>query len=272
VKATFDDREALAAVNVTSGTGAAHLTRHLRKSTKMQMRQYDRESGCEGTEASFDIKPWAPARIRIGWVSTSRLTRECMTDALRRAQPSLEIMQFERASDCIAFANRPPDVIVYHSRGHGVTDLQQLTELREVLAAVGILVMSDAVMMEPALIEKIMAAGTSGFLIASSNSLDMLLSAIRLVSSGGTFVPREFFLTDRSSNRTQKVAALDGTAQITRRERSVLQLIKHGKPNKTIAYELGLSLCTVKIHARNLIRKMGATNRTQVAVNADRFL
>jgi DNA-binding NarL/FixJ family response regulator len=52
----------------------------------------------------------------------------------------------------------------------------------------------------------------------------------------------------------------------------VLELIKDGKPNKIIAYELGLSLCTVKVHARNLIRKMGATNRTEAAVRADKIL
>ena len=218
------------------------------------------------------MNAWAPATTRIGWVSTCRLTRECMTDALLTAQPSLEIGSFETASECLASSHSPPDLIVYHSRGDGVTDLQELTELREGLAAVKLLVMSDTVMMAPVLIEKIMAGGTSGFLLASTNGLDMLLSAIRLVSSGGTFVPREFFLADRRSDQPRQSPDIDGVAPITQRERSVLELIKHGKPNKTIARELGLSLCTVKIHTRNLIRKMGATNRTQVAVNADKFL
>jgi DNA-binding NarL/FixJ family response regulator len=239
----------------------------------MQMLQHEtRSSGIEGLGASTHVNAWAPVRTRIGWVSTSRLTRECMTDVLQTAQPSFEIMSFETVSECLAFSKRRPDLIVYHSRGDGVTDLQELTELREVLTAIKLLVMSDTVMMEPALIEKIMAGGTSGFLLASTNGLDMLLSAIRLVSSGGTFVPKEFFLADRRSERPRAHPDIDGVALITQRERSVLQLIKHGKPNKTIARELGLSLCTVKIHARNLIRKMGATNRTQVAVNADKFL
>jgi DNA-binding NarL/FixJ family response regulator len=60
--------------------------------------------------------------------------------------------------------------------------------------------------------------------------------------------------------------------QITKRERSVLELIKRGKPNKIIAYELGLSLCTVKVHARSLMRKVGATNRTEAAVKAANIL
>ena len=194
-----------------------------------------------------------------------------MADVLARAQPSLEIVPFKTAADCITFSTRPLDLIIYHSRGRGA-DLQELTELRKVLTAVKLLVLSDSAMIEPALVERIMAGGTSGFILGNSNSLDMLLSAIRLVSSGGTFVPREFFMADRLSSRPPDDADFHGAARITRRERSVLELIKHGKPNKTIANELGLSLCTVKIHARNLIRKMGAANRTQVAVNADKFL
>jgi DNA-binding NarL/FixJ family response regulator len=239
----------------------------------MQMRQLSTGSGCiEQIDAPTHTQAWVPARVRIGWVSLSRLTRECMADVLARAEPSLEILPFKTASDCITFSTRPLDLIVYHSRGHGDADLQELAELRKVLTAVKLLVLSDSVAVEPALVKRIMAGGASGFILGSSNSLEMLLSAIRLVSSGGTFVPREFFMADRLSNRPPEGAECHGAARITRRERSVLELIKHGKPNKTIANELGLSLCTVKIHARNLIRKMGAANRTQVAVNADKFL
>jgi DNA-binding NarL/FixJ family response regulator len=44
-----------------------------------------------------------------------------------------------------------------------------------------------------------------------------------------------------------------------------------GKPNKIIAYELGMSESTVKVHVRNIMQKMGATNRTQAAYKGQRF-
>jgi DNA-binding NarL/FixJ family response regulator len=165
----------------------------------------------------------------------------------------------------------PLDLIVYHSRGHGATDLDEISELRKVLTAVKLLVLSDSVTMEPALMQRILAEGTAGIILTSSNSLDMLVSAIRLVSSGGTFVSREFFMTGGPSNRSPVERDVHGVPRLTQRERSVLELIRHGKPNKIIAHELGLSLCTVKVHARNLIRKMGASNRTQAAMNAEKI-
>jgi DNA-binding NarL/FixJ family response regulator len=60
--------------------------------------------------------------------------------------------------------------------------------------------------------------------------------------------------------------------RLTQREIAVLALMKHGKPNKIIAHELGMSASTVKVHVRHIMRKMGAANRTQAALNADKIL
>jgi DNA-binding NarL/FixJ family response regulator len=231
-----------------------------------------RTSIADDTETSARFGLAAPATIRIGWVSVSRLTRECMTDVVARVQPCFDIVPFKTASDCIGFSAVPLDLIVYHTRGHGMSDLLELTELRRVFATVKLLVLSDSVMIDPAIVQRILADGASGFILTSTNSLDVLISAISLVSSGGTFVSREFFVDGQMSRRASVRAETRGPQRITQRERSVLELIKDGKPNKIIAYELGLSLCTVKVHARNLIRKMGATNRTEAAVRADKIL
>jgi DNA-binding NarL/FixJ family response regulator len=194
-----------------------------------------------------------------------------MTQAVGRAQPSFDIISFETAYDCIKLASRPFDLLVYHARGQGGADLQELTELRRVFTAVKLLVLSDTVMMDPAMVQGILANGVAGLILTSSNSLGILVSAIRLVSSGGTFASREFFVDGQMSRRLLPRTA-PPVPQITNRERSVLELIRRGKPNKIIAYELGLSLCTVKVHTRNLMRKVGATNRTEAAVKAAKIL
>lgn len=51
----------------------------------------------------------------------------------------------------------------------------------------------------------------------------------------------------------------------SRRETEVIEKLIAGKPNKIIAFELGISEATAKVHMRNIMRKLGATNRTQVA-------
>ena len=48
----------------------------------------------------------------------------------------------------------------------------------------------------------------------------------------------------------------------------MLRLLKDGKPNKIIAYELGMAEATVKVHIRVLMRKLNAQNRTQVVLKA----
>ena len=49
------------------------------------------------------------------------------------------------------------------------------------------------------------------------------------------------------------------------RQLSVLEGLRQGKANKTIAHELTMRESTVKVHIRNIMRKLNATNRTQVA-------
>ncbi|MGN9913228.1 helix-turn-helix transcriptional regulator [Phytohabitans sp. LJ34] len=59
-------------------------------------------------------------------------------------------------------------------------------------------------------------------------------------------------------------AELDGTA-LTRREREIARLVADGLANRAIAEKLVLSERTVETHVRNLLGKLGLTNRTQVA-------
>jgi DNA-binding NarL/FixJ family response regulator len=54
--------------------------------------------------------------------------------------------------------------------------------------------------------------------------------------------------------------------QLTFREKQVVGLVARGKLNKEIAYELHLSEGTIKEYLNRIFRKLGATNRTELAV------
>lgn len=58
---------------------------------------------------------------------------------------------------------------------------------------------------------------------------------------------------------------------MTNRQKEVLSLLCHGEPNKIIARKLGMTEATVKVHVRQIMRKLGATNRTQAALSAVDF-
>ena len=70
----------------------------------------------------------------------------------------------------------------------------------------------------------------------------------------------------RQGDRLQLNAA-DATLQLaslTGRERDVVAGLIQGHPNKTIAFDLGISSRTVEIHRANLMRKLGATSLSDV--------
>jgi DNA-binding CsgD family transcriptional regulator len=53
---------------------------------------------------------------------------------------------------------------------------------------------------------------------------------------------------------------------LTERQKAVLEFLSRGDPNKAIARRLGMREGTVKVHVRQIMRKLGVTNRTQVAI------
>lgn len=59
--------------------------------------------------------------------------------------------------------------------------------------------------------------------------------------------------------------------ELTPRELEVLHLLAEGLPNKTIAYQLGISEHTVKFHVNAVLGKLGAQSRTEAVVRATRL-
>ncbi len=55
---------------------------------------------------------------------------------------------------------------------------------------------------------------------------------------------------------------------LTQRQHAVLKLLQQGQSNKRIARELRMCESTVKVHVRQIMRKLGACNRTQAALCA----
>lgn len=66
---------------------------------------------------------------------------------------------------------------------------------------------------------------------------------------------------DRSARSTEAAVMIAG---LTGRERDVLEGLANGYPNKTIAYDLGISARTVEVHRANLMTKLGAISLSEV--------
>lgn len=117
---------------------------------------------------------------------------------------------------------------------------------------------------EVGLIVAALQRGLRGYL-TTSMGLDVALDAIRLVCTGGTYIPASVLQPILASHDAD-VPDQDPLDDIglTARERDVLRHIREGLANKAIAHRLNLSEGTVKVHVRRIMRKVRATNRTQV--------
>lgn len=110
----------------------------------------------------------------------------------------------------------------------------------------------------------IIKLGVRGY-IPSSVSIDVCIQAIAVAIAGGRFVPASSLLNMRKSLGIAKIARPVVTSSFTSRQSAVAEALRCGKANKVIASELNLCESTIKVHIRNIMKKLGATNRTEVA-------
>lgn len=103
-------------------------------------------------------------------------------------------------------------------------------------------------------------------------TVDLAAAALRLVIAGGRYFPDPIRSGNPISETSTAANFLNhGALQLTKltpRETAVLEALSRGHPNKIIAYELNISLSTVKAHVHSIIQKMKVKNRTEVVVVA----
>jgi len=114
-----------------------------------------------------------------------------------------------------------------------------------------------------------LSQGANGF-ISMNVGFEIVIEALRFVSSGGTYVPAQCLLAAKRESRATSCQAPSDL--VTAQEVAVIQAIRQGKPNKIIAYELNLCENAVKVHLRNIMKKLNARNRTEVAVKGESVL
>ena len=105
-------------------------------------------------------------------------------------------------------------------------------------------------------------AGAQGYLLKGAPR-DEIFRAIRVVHAGGSLL--EPLVASRVINQLQPPV---GDERLTKREREVLILLAQGRSNKQIAAVLHVTERTAKFHVGAIMRKLDATNRTEVVALA----
>jgi DNA-binding NarL/FixJ family response regulator len=116
------------------------------------------------------------------------------------------------------------------------------------------------------------AAGASGVLSKTADATE-IIAAIRKLCEGDVLVsPREAVELVRLVDQQRKAerTAYHLIAQLTPRERELLQLLAEGLDDAAMAERLGISLKTVRNHMVKLLNKLGVHSRLQAVVLAAR--
>jgi len=173
--------------------------------------------------------------------------------------------------DCYAavtdiFGRESIDLALIDLNLPGLNGLASIADLRRRFANVPIVVMAASERWSDACAA--IDAGARGYIPKSASSA-IVLAALRLILTGGIYLPplmphpsRPVLCTTVNGHDS------DPQRKLTPRQMDVLRCLVHGKSNKEIAYELGLSQGTVKIHIAAIFRAFKVRNRTQAVIAA----
>jgi DNA-binding NarL/FixJ family response regulator len=176
--------------------------------------------------------------------------------------------------DALACADRNPDLdlLLLDLCLPDVAGYAALVDLQESHPDIPVVIMSG--LDDPGIVRECMERGAMGF-IPKSSSTRVILQALRLVLSGGIYLPRQAL--EEIKERPLPVAVAPPLPQpaitpqtlgLTERQAEVLKLIIAGKTNKMICRELTLAEGTVKNHVAALLKVFNVTTRVQIVLVA----
>lgn len=143
-----------------------------------------------------------------------------------------------------------------------------IQEIRASVPATPIVVLSGYDDVE--IIQQAIQHGAKGF-IPKSSTRDVIISAIRLVFSGGIYLPQEVLerggvdLPQTNNAMMDNHQRLCDHTYLTKRQHEILLLISKGRTNKEIANRLGLTEATIRTHTAHIFKKLNVRNRTEAS-------
>lgn len=220
---------------------------------------------------SLALEPLPPRR-RILLRTMSSSGSDTLREFLETRAPELAVEPCSTHDDFLRRlrSGERADLIVWRTGDKSGDPLEDLRSVIGASAATPVVVVVEGY--DAGLVSRAMAQGING-LVARSMSPDMALCVLRLVLAGGTYFPCEPAWLAPAA--TPEIAAPQGLHRgalgLTPRQLDVLGYICQGMSNKIIARALGMRETTVKAHVMQIMRRLNAENRTQVALRVSQM-
>lgn len=192
------------------------------------------------------------------------LDRECLSQSLVSHGLNMTIVLFNSIDTWISKYAELSNGVLINVGSHDCTEPRIEKGIRTIVARfpdLPVIILSDNHDLRQVLAA--LELGAKGF-IPSAVGIAVCVKAISLALRGGIFISTESLpelrrLMSVADQQERKRAEI-----FTCREEDVIAMLKLGKANKIIAYELNLRESTVKVHIRNIMKKLNVRNRTEV--------
>lgn len=221
----------------------------------------------EGGLTNADVKPTdAPRSVNsLVIIDPRTMYRQCFAQGFISYGIGMDVLHFCSIDDWRLEGAELPTVVLFKVEEHNISgpSLQEaITKACAEFSPAPVILLSDAEDLSQVLIA--LDCGAKGYIPTSLN-VGVCIQAISLVARGGIFVPASSVLGMSRVLHSEGGPVRPFSGMFTDRQAKVADALRQGKANKIIAYELKLRESTVKVHIRNIMRKLKATNRTEVA-------
>ena len=218
-----------------------------------------------GRSPDFSAGSEAKPDRYVAIVDSRTFMRECLQRSLQ-AELTLPVLTFPTLSELESqFSDSVALVILCLPDAGKAECVNALTVLSNLAPGVPVAVLAPV--NDTELARTAHSLGAKGY-IPSAMNFEVAVAAVRFILAGGAYIPIDCLLAAAPS----ATEASDSSIVLTDREIGVVKAIQQGKSNKIIAYQLCICEGTVKVHVRNIMKKMKAKNRTDIAIKAQTML
>lgn len=196
------------------------------------------------------------------------LVRDGLRTVISVAFDSCELFEASSIAEAVSIIDREGDfdLVLLDLNMPDADGFSGLVTMRDRFPSVPVVIVSGSV--ENGLISASIANGAAGF-IPKSLKRSAIVAAIQSILAGDIFMPEEFRTIGVDNAELDDIRKRLET--LTPQQRVVLGLVVGGKLNKQIAYELDVSMTTVKAHVSAILAKLNVYSRTQAVILANKI-
>jgi DNA-binding NarL/FixJ family response regulator len=217
-------------------------------------------------------------RMKILVVDDHVLVRDALRGVLKKLKPQASILEARDCRQTTDVLDQHPDLdlilldLILPDRD----GFSMLAELRQRCPTTAVVVLSAS--RDQSKIRRALNLGALGF-IPKTTERDVMLNALQLVFSGGTYIPTEILGREEATSGQPRakpaptLLAQDWLSDLslTKRQIEVLTLMMDGRSNKAIAHTLKMTEPTVKNYVTVILKALKVANRTEAVIKVGKM-